>query len=101
MDELAVAYVDTHMGDGAAVAEEDHIAHLQIILCHRRAVAPLGGGGVGQIVAKLPIDIHGEPGAVKAAAGSGAAVDVAAADQAAGVVHNFLLLAGQGVLRLD
>ena len=81
---LAVADVNTGVGAGlscvaAGIVEEHQIAGLQFgnaVNFGTHAAEPLAGSGVGQVIAELLVDVHGEAGAVEAAGGS-AAVDIA------------------------
>ena len=71
MDELPVSDVDAAVGSGTGgeicILKEHQIPRLQFPEAHRRAVAQLIRGPVGQIHPELLIDVHGIAGAVKAA----------------------------------
>ena len=97
VDELTVADVDAHVGDGLAgvVLEEDQIAGLQLIAADGDTVLELVGGGAVEGVAELGVDVLGEAGAVKAA-GAVAAQDVGGAQILLGQGHNLLPQGGGG-----
>ena len=107
VDEVAVADVDAHVGAGLAVApggvaEEHQIAGLQVRTGHGGAggAVPLGGGGVGEVVAVLIVYVHREAGAVKALGGR-AAVHVAGAQVLLGGGHHVRAQAAAGHAVID
>ena len=101
---LAVADVNTGVGAGlscvaAGIVEEHQIAGLQFgnaVNFGTHAAEPLAGSGVGQVIAELLVDVHGEAGAVEAAGGS-AAVDIAGSQMLHCGLHDGGTLAAGGI----
>ena len=86
VNELTVSDVDTGVraglsGVAAGIIEEYQITGLQGTDAPdlgTDSALPLTGGGVGEGIAELLVNIHGEAGAVKTA-GGGTAIDIAGA----------------------
>ena len=83
MDKLTSAHIDTSVragltGVAAGIIEEHQIAGLQLTdagYAGTNAALPLAGGGMGQGITQLLVDMHSEAGAIKAT-GRRAAVNV-------------------------